>query len=372
MFTPLVTNSFTRGTACTCVVELTQGQEEGNPQFSYQIGGFDQSEIDIPLFGSFSYDGNSRLQFDIPFTPLTEPTWFTNGAINIYRNGVLKAHTGFTVDPIRSNTPSSNVFWSDVSNPILNYTSSPANGAGVDWISSGNSLSVTPKSALTSFNGNLAAFENSPKGYLDARGCNSLQTLNLRMTEIRDLNLADCALLTYIDCAHSCLAYLNLQNCVNLTQLHLQGSFYLKTLNISNLTSLTTIDFQNSSKLTNIVGLNSVTSLQSLNIGATNMPSLNVSGLTSLKALNCRYATQLQGNVTGLSSFSTADEGNYIGFSSCNMSAAHLNNIFNQLPTKGSSITNDWTIAVPGNPGTNTANIAIAQNKGWIVQTTGF
>jgi len=96
--------------------------------------------------------------------------------------------------------------------------------------------------------------------------------------------------------------------------------------------------------------------IKGLNCYYNNLTSLNVSGCTALTDLSCSG-----NNLTSLDvSKNTALT--YLSCSSNNLTSAALNQIFRDLPQVTSG-----TISIYGNPGTETCDKSIAENKGWNV-----
>ena len=349
-----------RGTSCTYSVYVT-GEYDYGLQYTYNISGISESEVDVPLTGPMPII-NNRWQLDLHF-PSMETSVSKSASIQFLGGSRVINTTNFTLLPIIA--PSS-VFWYDLSDVQTTFTSFPENEQGVTWSQQGSVLSVEPKSQLLNFNAATPAWGPNTKGYIDARGCISLESIYAIWSEIVGLNISGCSNLKYVNCTINCLTELDLQDCTKLISLNLTHSDYLKSLDISSLDLLQTLELQNSYNLFTLTGVANAVSLERLVIGGTKIQELDVSGLTSLSFLHCAGCS-LGGNLTGISSFSAADKRNFIIISYCNMSVANLNTIFDQLPTKQPSFTNEWQIFINGNPGTNLATTSIATNKGWII-----
>jgi hypothetical protein len=349
-----------RGTSCTYSVYVT-GEYDYGLQYTYNISGISESEVDVPLTGPMPII-NNHWQLDLHF-PSMETSVSKSASIQFLGGSRVINTTNFTLLPIIA--PSS-AFWYDLSDVQTTFTSFPENEQGVTWSQQGSVLSVEPKSQLLNFNAATPAWGPNTKGYIDARGCISLESIYAIWSEIVGLNISGCSNLQYVNCTINCLTELDLQDCTKLISLNLTHSAYLKSLDISSLDLLQTLELQNSYNLFTLTGVANAVSLERLVIGGTKIQELDVSGLTSLSFLHCAGCS-LGGNLTGISSFSAADKRNFIIISYCNMSAANLNTIFDQLPTKQPSFTNEWQIFINGNPGTNLATTSIATNKGWII-----
>ena len=118
------------------------------------------------------------------------------------------------------------------------------------------------------------------------------------------------------------------------------------------------------------LNLNNCSSLKTLNFNSNNLSTLNVSSCVSLETLNLDN-NNIGGNLSGLSNISlTQDTTRTISIKNNNMSSTNLNDIFNQLPQKPPSITQEWAIYVDNNTGTCSCNWLTAKNKDWRVYPT--
>ena len=153
--------------------------------------------------------------------------------------------------------------------------------------------------------------------------------------------------------------------------------------------SMTSLDFRNYTRMRtlNVIGCTSLTSLQltactglyTLNCNScTGLTSLDVTGLTNLYYLTVSGVPLGTGaGLTGLASLTgtAGSTAHSIYLQQCSLSAAQLDDIFTQLPTKTTGYW-VWTIYIKNNPsvgdtsGTTGCDKTIATNKGWVVNTT--
>lgn len=149
--------------------------------------------------------------------------------------------------------------------------------------------------------------------------------------------------LTELDCGQNELTSLDVSKCTALTNLECRYN-QLTTLDISKCTALTELDCAYNKLISLDVSKN--TALVVLYCGANELTSLDVSKCTALTRLVC-YRNQLTSKA--------------------------LNKIFTDLP-KGKLIEDsDYDqsyIDISDNPGSETCNKSIAENKGWKVSTT--
>lgn len=222
-----------------------------------------------------------------------------------------------------------NPFWYDwYSAPFIMFTE-PGIGSGIE-IARNDTLKqtyVTPRSSLVRFK----AVENYPpgsnnNGVVDARNCPLLQELEVQANALKEVKVSGSN---------------------NLKLIYANGN-YLDSFDASNLSNLETLGLsQNSNYLTNV----------------------NITGCTKLSELNLSYNPLFV--LTGLSDFSTTNGNKTIRMSYCYKTNPVIEGYFSQLPNKGSA-TGTWKIFVDNNFDLGTLNTSIAENKGWVVSTTGF
>lgn len=156
------------------------------------------------------------------------------------------------------------------------------------------------------------------------------------------LDVSKCPALVNLYCGDNNISSLDVSKCTVLTELHCGGN-NLTSLDITKNTALTKLWCYHNN-LTSLDVTNNIM-LIDLSCGNNNLTSLDVSKNTALTYLHC--------------------ENN-------NLSASALNKIFNDLP-QGKKW-NEYgqkkqsTISIGNNPGTNTCDKSIAENKGWSVQ----
>ena len=155
------------------------------------------------------------------------------------------------------------------------------------------------------------------------------------------LDVSKCPALVNLYCGDNNISSLDVSKCTALTKLDCGGN-NLTSLDVSKNTALTKLWCYHNN-LTSLDVTNNII-LIDLSCGNNNLTSLDVSKNTALTYLHC--------------------ENN-------NLSASALNKIFNDLP-QGKKW-NEYgqkkqsTISIGNNPGTNTCDKSIAENKGWIV-----
>ena len=155
------------------------------------------------------------------------------------------------------------------------------------------------------------------------------------------LDVSKCPALVNLYCGDNNISSLDVSKCTALTELDCGGN-NLTSLDVSKNTALTKLWCYHNN-LTSLDVTNNII-LIDLSCGNNNLTSLDVSKNTALTYLHC--------------------ENN-------NLSASALNKIFNDLP-QGKKW-NEYgqkkqsTISIGNNPGTNTCDKSIAENKGWIV-----
>jgi hypothetical protein len=175
---------------------------------------------------------------------------------------------------------------------------------------------------------------------LEINKAESLTTLNVRKTKLTSLNLGGCTALTSLNCSYNQLTSLDVSKCTALTELDCSGNQFT-TLDV-NSTSLTALDCS----FNELASLNvsKCTKLTSLRCRENQLTALDVSKCTALNSLQCSYNQ---------------------------LSASALNSLFNSLPAgkkwQDGYYERTSTINIYDNPGTNSCNKSIAENKGWEV-----
>ena len=176
---------------------------------------------------------------------------------------------------------------------------------------------------------------------LDVSKCTALTKLECYANNLTSLDISKNTALTHLRCSTNYISSLDVSKCTALTELDCGGN-NLTSLDVSKNTALTKLWCYHNN-LTSLDVTNNII-LIDLSCGNNNLTSLDVSKNTALTYLHC--------------------ENN-------NLSASALNKIFNDLP-QGKKW-NEYgqkkqsTISIGNNPGTNTCDKSIAENKGWIV-----
>ncbi len=201
----------------------------------------------------------------------------------------------------------------------------------------------------------------------DASGCEVLTILNGPDSEATSLNLNGCKGLTHLHCYNNELTSLDLSTNIALQELRCERNPQLSSLDISKNTALERLECDDF--LLSSLDLSQHTKLKALScIGRDNkLTFLDVSKNTALEKLDCRDNQLSSLNIsqnTALTVLICHDN---------NFSASALNKIFNDLP-QGKIWYDVWgnkqqsTISIGNNPGTDTCDKSIAENKGWSVQ----
>lgn len=171
-------------------------------------------------------------------------------------------------------------------------------------------------------------------------GCVSLQTVPLFNTALV-ANMAN----MFLNC--QALQTIPLLNTAAVTSF--SGTF-------QNCFSLQTVPALNTAAATNMGSMFSACgSLQTV-------PALNSAAVSSVTNMNSVFST-----CSSLSSAPLNGTRFAISYANCKLSATALNAIFTNLGTAAGSTTADKTITITGNWGSGTANLSIAQAKGWTV-----
>ena len=197
---------------------------------------------------------------------------------------------------------------------------------------------------------------------LDVSKCPALVNLYCGDNNISSLDVSKCTALTKLECYANNLTSLDISKNTALTHLRCSTN-YISSLDVSKCTALTKLSCSDNNLTSLDVSKN--TALTELSCGGNNLTSLDVTNNIILIDLSCG-----NNNLTSLDvSKNTALT--YLHCENNNLSASALNKIFNDLP-QGKKW-NEYgqkkqsTISIGNNPGTNTCDKSIAENKGWIV-----
>ena len=218
---------------------------------------------------------------------------------------------------------------------------------------------------------------------LDVSKCPAIVNLYCGDNNISSLDVSKCTALTYLECHENKLTSLGIGKNTALTNLYC-GDNYISSLDVSKCTALTELSC-GSNNLTSL-DITKNTALTELSCGGNNLTSLDVSKNTALTKLWCHHNNLTSLDVTnnimlidlscGNNNLTSLDVSKntaltYLHCENNNLSASALNKIFNDLP-QGKKW-NEYgqkkqsTISIGNNPGTNTCDKSIAENKGWIV-----
>ena len=218
---------------------------------------------------------------------------------------------------------------------------------------------------------------------LDVSKCPALVNLYCGDNNISSLDVSKCTALTYLECHENKLTSLGIGKNTALTNLYCDDN-YISSLDVSKCTALTELDCGDNN-LTSL-DITKNTALTELSCGGNNLTSLDITKNTALTKLWCHHNNLTSLDVTNnIMLIDLSCENNnltsldvskntaltYLHCENNNLSASALNKIFNDLP-QGKKW-NEYgqkkqsTIDIRNNPGTDTCDKSIAENKGWIV-----
>ncbi|MDR2126597.1 MAG: leucine-rich repeat domain-containing protein [Prevotellaceae bacterium] len=168
---------------------------------------------------------------------------------------------------------------------------------------------------------------------LDISESTELTELNCYNNQLTSLDLSTCTKLTVLDCRINQLTSLDVSGCIDMTMLDCSNNQFT-TLDISECTKLTDLHCSNN-QLTSL-DVSGCTNLAYLYCEDNQLTSLDVSGCTNLAYLYCRENKLID---------------------------SALNSLFASLPWTGGRI------YCGDNPGSESCDTSIAENKGWSVYT---
>jgi Leucine-rich repeat (LRR) protein len=202
----------------------------------------------------------------------------------------------------------------------------------------------------------LCVTSNDKLTSLDVSKCTKLEILDCSYNRLTSLNVSGCTKLEGLGCSDNQLTSLDVSKCTNLTELWCYSN-QLTSLDVNKCTNLTELSCSDN-QLTSL-NVSGCTKLEGLYCSRSQLTSLDVSKCTNLKSLNC-YNNQLTSlNVskcTNLTELSCSDN---------QLSATALNSLFTGLPVRTAA---DYAwINCERNPGSESCNPSIAENKGWNV-----
>ncbi len=172
---------------------------------------------------------------------------------------------------------------------------------------------------------------------------------------LNSLDVSKCPALTWLNCESNNLTSLDVSKNTALTHLDCHEN-NLTSLDVSKNTALTYLDCSHNDLTSLDVSKN--TALTELDCSGNNLTSLDVSKCTKLTSLNCGYNNLTSLDVSKNTKLTHLDCGDN------NLTSSALNQIFRDLPQVTSQ-----TIYIRNNPGTETCDKSIAENKGWDVYT---
>jgi len=189
---------------------------------------------------------------------------------------------------------------------------------------------------------------------LNVSGCTALIWLDCNITNLTSLDVSKNTELIYLNCSSNNLTSLDVSKNTELIHLECHEN-NLTSLDVSKNTALIDLRCHHMKDLTSL-DVSKNTALIWLDCHENNLTSLDVSKNTALTYLDCS-----DNNLTSLDvSKNTALT--WLDCSGNNLTSAALNQIFRDLP----QVTSE-TIFMSGNPGTETCDKSIAENKGWNV-----
>ena len=181
--------------------------------------------------------------------------------------------------------------------------------------------------------------QNNNLTSLNVSGCTALTGLECNNSNLTSLNVSGCTALRKLDCHYNNLTSLDVSGCTALTGLECDGN-NLTSLDVSGCTALTWLNCEDNNLTSLDISKN--TALTELSCSDNNLTSLDISGCTALTELYCSYN---------------------------NLTSSALNQIFRDLP-QGKTVDDGYSqssIFIYDNPGTDTCDKSIAENKGWDV-----
>ena len=188
---------------------------------------------------------------------------------------------------------------------------------------------------------------------LNVSGCTALTRLDCHGNNLTSLDVSKNTALTRLDCYGNNLTSLDVSKNTALTRL-VCSSNNLTSLDVSKNTALTWLDCEINNLTSLDVSKN--TALIWLDCHENNLTSLDVSKNTALIHLECHENNLTSLDVSKNTALTCLDCRNN------NLTSAALNQIFKDLPQVTSQI-----IYIRNNPGTETCDKSIAENKGWRV-----
>ena len=211
---------------------------------------------------------------------------------------------------------------------------------------------------------------------LDVSKNTALIYLSCGSNNLTSLDVSKNTALTYLDCSHNDLTSLDVSKNTALTDLDCSDN-NLTSLDVSKNTALTwlecsgnnltSLDVSKNTELTELkcwgnnltsLDVSKNTALIWLDCESNNLTSLDVSKNTALILLDCGYNNLTSLDVSKNTALTHLDCGDN------NLTSSALNQIFRDLPQVTSQ-----TIYIRNNPGTETCDKSIAENKGWDVYT---
>ncbi len=181
----------------------------------------------------------------------------------------------------------------------------------------------------------------------------NIKRLDCGGNNLTSLDVSKNTALTELNCSGNNLTSLDVSKNTALTWLDCGGN-NLTSLDVSKNTALTELNCYDNNLTSLDVSKN--TALTDLFCRENNLTSLNVSGCTALTELDCYDNNLTSLNVSGCTALTDLSCGRN------NLTSAALNQIFRDLPQVTSG-----TIYMNSNPGTETCDKSIAENKGWWV-----
>jgi Leucine-rich repeat (LRR) protein len=192
---------------------------------------------------------------------------------------------------------------------------------------------------------------------LNVSGCAALQKLYCNSTPLTSLDVSKCPALQRLHCHYTPLTSLNVSGCAALQELVCEGA-RLTSLDVSKYPALQKL-YCDGNQLTSL-DVSKCPALQMLYCAANQLTSLDVSKCPALQELSCNSNQLTSLDVSGCPALQKL----YCDWNQ--LTASALNTVFTALPNRTGEVSSG-VISIVSNPGTNSCNRAIAENKGWSV-----
>ena len=226
-----------------------------------------------------------------------------------------------------------------------------------------SNLDISRNSALT-----MLKCEINQIRHLDVRKNTALRVLVCDWNLLTDIDISANTELRCLSCGKNLLTDLDVSKNIELTELDVSnhthpsktefGNNQLISLDVSNHTALK--ELHCTGNLLTSLNINGCTALEELDCSENFLKNLDVSGCTALTYLDCR-----NNKLTNLNLSNNLALEKLYGYDN-QLQADALNDLFGRLPVCERI---EGLIDISINPGINTCNITIAENRGWTILT---